>query len=111
MSLTSAVGGIFPVVSFLHVPKQMPQPQWLVLGTGFLLHVPSLLPTNQANNNHRPDGLLSRVRSRHQKANKNGDPFLVLSVAHNFAPWRVKEWKLNIPDDWRKARYIAANIY
>lgn len=110
MSLTTAVGGIFPLVSFLHVPKQMPQPQWLVLGTGFLLHLPSL--PNQT----RSDGLLSRVRARYNNksstnVNRGGDPFLVLSVAHNFAPWRVKEWKLNIPDDWRKARYITANIY
>lgn len=115
MSITRHVGGIFPIVSFLHVPKEMPAPQWLVLGTGFLLHAPSLeAVVSSSSSKNKGDGgggggggLLARIRGRSTK----GEPWLILSVAHNFAPWRVPEWKLNIPNDWRKMRFILGNVY
>jgi hypothetical protein len=132
MSLTRACAGIFPFVSFLHVPKQMPQPQWLVLGTAFLLHVPSLpkprarapsaassatadaseLSDAPSTPHIASGGLISRIKQRGKTPQaRASDPLLLLSVAHNIAPWRVKEWKLNIPDDWRRLRNIIGNVY
>lgn len=86
MSLRSAFSGIFPLVSFLHVPRQMPQPKWLALGTAFCVH---------------PSVLTESLRSRY--------PVILLTAAHTFVPWNFL--KLGLPEDFCKARYIVVRLY
>lgn len=81
--LVGAMAGVWPIASYLHVPKQMPQPVWLSLGTAFALDKASA-------------GFSASFQAKHE--------VLLLCAAHTMTPWRL--YKLNIPDDWCKGRYV-----
>jgi hypothetical protein len=86
-AVASSVAGIFPIVSYLHVPKAMPEPNWLMLGSTFVLDK-SALKLNPA------------FAAKHE--------VLMLTAAHTLAPWRC--FKVNIPDEWRKARFVTGKV-
>jgi hypothetical protein len=87
LPVVSSATGIWPIVSYLHVPKAMPQAQWLMLGTAFALDKPSLK-------------LDPAFAAKHD--------VLLLTAAHTLAPWRC--FQVNIPDEWRKSRYVIGKI-
>lgn len=86
--------GVFPVVSYLHVPGKMSQPLWLMMGSCFLLNTQKL--------SKHPTSIWPK------KA-----PFVFLSSAHTFLPWKwmSDSSQLKIPEDFRKARFVVAQLF
>uniref|UniRef100_A0A6U4UBD8 Peptidase S1 domain-containing protein n=1 Tax=Neobodo designis TaxID=312471 RepID=A0A6U4UBD8_NEODS len=87
LPVVSSLSGIWPIASYLHVPKHMPAPNWLMLGSAFAIDKGSL-------------NLNPAFAAKHD--------VLLLTAAHSFSPWRC--FKLNIPEDWRKARYVTGKV-
>jgi hypothetical protein len=87
LPVVSSLSGIWPMVSYLHVPKHMPEPNWLMLGSAFAIDKSAL-------------NLDPGFAAKHD--------VLMLTAAHTLAPWRC--FKVNIPDDWRKARYVTGKV-
>jgi len=87
MALINPFAGVFPVVSYLHVPRKMPHAQWLMIGTCFLIEPPTAEIRNRA-------------------------PAIFLTAAHTFIPWKYSSnpAELKIPADFRKPRYCTGNI-
>ncbi|CUG84753.1 Hypothetical protein, putative [Bodo saltans] len=88
--LLTAFAGIFPVMSYLHVPAKMSRPLWLMMGTCFLVDTSDIPTTSWAKKS----------------------PFVFLTSSHTFLPW---QWMpdpsaLKIPEDYRKARYITGRL-
>lgn len=88
MSLYNPMAGIFPVLSYLHVPGKMAKPLWLMMGSCFMVAPPT-----------------ERIRQR--------APITFLTSAHTFLPWHfVKDPKeLKIPDEFRRPRYVVARLF
>ena len=90
MALTNHMSGIFPIVSFLHVPAKMSKPAWLMLGTCFLIEPPT-----------------ERLKLK--------APLVFLTAAHTFLPWKYMPEKdsaeLKIPLEFRKPRFTIGKIY
>lgn len=87
LPLAASLSGIFPMVSYLHVPKTMPQPVWLMLGSAFVIDKEAI-------------GLDAAFSAKHD--------VLMLTAAHTLAPWRC--YKCSIPDEWRKGRYVTGKV-
>jgi hypothetical protein len=85
MAFSKALMGVYPISSFMHVPKKMPAPVWLMLGTAFAVDTGNL-------------ALSDAFRARH--------PTLLVTAGHTFSPW--KQHKLNIPEEWCRLRYMVA---
>ncbi len=90
MSLSNHLAGIFPIVSYLHVPSKMQKPAWLMLGTCFLITPPT-----------------ERLR--------NKAPLIFLTSAHTFLPWQFMPEKdsaeLKIPVEFRKPRFTVGRVF
>lgn len=85
--VVASAAGVWPIASYLHVPKVMPQAQWLMLGSAFAIDTSNLR-------------LDPGFAAKHDN--------LMITAAHTFAPWR--SFKVNIPDEWRKGRYVTGKL-
>lgn len=81
--------GVFPIVSYLHVPGKMSHPLWLMLGTCFMIEAP---------------------RYQRERA-----PYVFLTAAHTFVPWNFmsggSEKALKIPVEFRKSRFVVGTLF
>lgn len=86
--LANPYAGIFPVMSYLHVPGKMSTPLWLMMGTAFLIEAPT-------------------------EALRRRAPHLLLTSAHTFQPWSymTDPTKLKIPNEYRKPRYVIGRAF
>lgn len=83
--------GIFPVTSFLHVPRKMPQPVWMMLGTAFIV---DLAPANAA---------------AIQEKTKTTPPLTIVTALHTFMPWKFFDF--TFPEEYLRARYVTGTIF
>jgi hypothetical protein len=85
----SSIRGVFPVISYLHVPGKMKAPQWLMMGTCFALSMGSI-----------------GVRAEKSKV-------FFLTSAHTFLPWAHMKSaaELKIPLEFRKPRFVIGRVF